>query len=88
MHRQPFSAVVSEADFLLLWTTTWHISLATWRSVLGIFNWLMLPLVSASRGTPRNRFVKSMLANTLLQIGLDNWEIASAVMDSALRFQC
>ncbi|KAK0728721.1 hypothetical protein B0T26DRAFT_768424 [Lasiosphaeria miniovina] len=87
MLRQPFSAVVSGADFAQLWTTAWRVPLATWRSLLGVFNWLLLPLAPSGKGTSHDRFVRAMLNSSLLQMGMDNWEIACGVMNTALRLQ-
>ncbi len=87
MLRQPFSAIISEDDFLELWTTVWHVSLAKWKSVLGIFHWIMVSLVPAARNTPHDRLVKSMLTTSMLQVGFENWEVASGAMESAVRLQ-
>ena len=85
--RRPFSLVVGTGEFTRLWTTMWHVPLATWRSLLGVFNWLLLPLVSSGKSTPHDRFVKAMMNATLLQMGMDNWEIARGTMDAALKLQ-
>ncbi|KAK3378612.1 hypothetical protein B0H63DRAFT_525829 [Podospora didyma] len=87
MLRQPFSAVVSASDFAQLWTTAWHVPLSTWRSLLGVFNWLLLPLVPSGKSTPHDRFVKGALSISLLQISMDNWEIACGAMEGMLRLQ-
>ncbi|GAB1313810.1 hypothetical protein MFIFM68171_04020 [Madurella fahalii] len=93
MRRQPFSLVVNSAEFLQLWTTTWRVPLSTWRSLLGVFNWILLPIVPVSAradggGTSsHDRFVKGTMNITLLQMGMDNWEIACQVMDAALSLQ-
>jgi len=89
MQRQPFSSVVEQADFLLLWSTMWRVPLTAWKGVLGVFNWIIAALAPvAARGSQRHgRFVKSMLANSLLQIGIDNWELARGVMEASGRLQ-
>lgn len=92
--RQPFSAAVPPADFMRLWTTMWRVPLTAWKGVLGVFNWIIVgivaPAAAAGGGGSRghhDRFVKSMLANSLLQIGADNWELARGVMEAAARLQ-
>lgn len=88
MTRQPFSSVLSNpGDFLELWTTLWHVSLSEWKAVLGIFHWIMVCLVAAARRTPHDRLVKSLLTTSMIQIGIDNWEVSSAAMESAVRLQ-
>lgn len=87
MERQPFSSVVAQADFLQLWTTMWRVPLATWKGVLGVFNWAVLPVTPAASGTPHDRSVKSMLTNSTLQMSLDNWELTSGAMKAGLSLQ-
>ncbi|KAK3941271.1 oleate activated transcription factor 3 [Diplogelasinospora grovesii] len=87
MKRRPFSSVVSTADFLQLWTMTWRVPLVAWKSLLGVFNWILLPLVPSSKNTPHDRFVKSMVNISLLQIGMDNWDVCREAMNGALDLQ-
>jgi hypothetical protein len=90
MLRRPFSQVVAPAEFLRLWTTAWRVPLSTWRSLLGVLNWILLPIVScgkAAAAQPHDRFVKGMMNISLFQMGMDNWEIASAVMEAGLSLQ-
>ncbi|KAK4121042.1 hypothetical protein N657DRAFT_683159 [Parathielavia appendiculata] len=44
--RQPFSLITTPAEFLSLWTTAWRVPLSKWRCLLGVFNFVLLPLVS------------------------------------------
>lgn len=86
--RQPFSSAAAPADFLLLWRTMWRVPLTAWKGVLGVFNWIMIGIAPAARELQgHDRFVKSMLANSLLQIGADNWELARGVMEASARLQ-
>ncbi|KAH6844926.1 hypothetical protein B0I37DRAFT_392272 [Chaetomium sp. MPI-CAGE-AT-0009] len=89
MHRRPFSLVVTSDEFLRLWTTAWRVPLSTWRSLLGVFNWVLLPIVPSGgkAAQPHDRFVKGMMNISLFQMGVDNWEIASAVMEAELSLQ-
>lgn len=86
--RRPFSSVVEPDDFLQLWSTMWRVPLSTWKGVLGVFNWIIVGIAPAARESQRHgRFVKSMLANSLLQMGVDNWELARGVMEAGGRLQ-
>jgi hypothetical protein len=87
--RQPFSRVVTPTEFLRLWTTAvWRVPLSTWRSLLGVLNWVLLPLLPSGKAAqPHDRFVKAVLKLSLFQMGLDNWDIASSVMQAALSLQ-
>ncbi|KAM7199505.1 oleate activated transcription factor 3 [Naviculisporaceae sp. PSN 640] len=87
MHRQPFSQTVTTEEFLHLWTTTWRVPLVTWRGLLGILNWLLLPLLPAARSTSHDIYTKAMMSSSLLQMGMDNWELCRGVMENAVRLQ-
>jgi len=87
MLRQPFSAVVSPTSFHSLWSIMWHVPLSKWKALVGVFNWILMSLLPSARGTPNDRFVKSMVNISAVQMGLDGWETASAAMRAALRFQ-
>ncbi|KAK4190699.1 hypothetical protein QBC35DRAFT_63754 [Podospora australis] len=81
--RRPFREIVSDAEFMQLWTTAWRVPLATWRSLLGVFNWILLPLVASAGEAPSShaRYIKGMMNISLLQVGMENWEIASGIME-------
>jgi hypothetical protein len=94
--RQPFSSVVSPADFQQLSGALWRVPLPVWKGVLGVFGWIIAALAPAAErlessgsggGRRHARFVKSMLANSLLQMGTDNWELARGAMGAAGRLQ-
>ncbi|EOO03543.1 hypothetical protein UCRPA7_970 [Phaeoacremonium minimum UCRPA7] len=85
MLRQSFRAVVTQNEFLQLWTTMWRVPLATWKGVLGVFCWIVLGITPTARETPHDRFVKSMLTISLNQMSIENWEIADAAMKAGLK---
>lgn len=86
MHRKPLRdpAVCSQEDFFRLWTTIWRVPLRSWKGVLGVFVWVALSITPASRGTPHERFVKSFLTVGLVQMGLEDWDVAEKGMRGAL----
>lgn len=86
MHRKSLRdpAVCSQEDFLGLWTAVWKIPLRSWKSVLGVFAWVMLSITPASRGTTHSRFVKSMLTVGMTQMALEDWQVAEKGMRGAL----
>lgn len=87
MLRRPLRdhRVCSPEDFLRLWTTVWRVPLRAWKALLGVFVWVVLCVVPASRATPHERFVKNCLEVGLVQMGLESWEVAEKGMDGALR---
>ncbi|KAF3760978.1 hypothetical protein M406DRAFT_268085 [Cryphonectria parasitica EP155] len=86
MTRKPLRdpAVCSQEDFLRLWTTVWRIPLRSWKTVLGVFAWVVLSITPASRGTPHERFVKSLLTVGLVQMGMEDWDVTERAMKGAL----
>ncbi|KAL8418761.1 hypothetical protein RB594_002101 [Gaeumannomyces avenae] len=85
--RRPFSAVVGARDLTRLWAAAWRVPLTRWRGALGVFGWIVLPIVSSARGSPHDRLIKSMLNIWGIQMSLDSWEIAGRALRSALRLQ-
>lgn len=98
--RQPFSRTVSEEEFRGVCTTAWRVPLARWRQLLGVFTWVLLPLVAAGTvvtssssaaadkaAAGQRRFVRGMLSAGLLQMGLDDWAVAARAMEAALGLQ-
>lgn len=83
--RQPFATTVSENEFIQLWRIMWRVPLTTWKGVLGVFNWILLPIAPVARGTRHGRFVKSMGFNGALQMGVDNWGLAGGGMEAGVR---
>lgn len=86
MTRKPLAdpTVCSQEDFFRLWTTVWKIPLRSWKGTLGVFVWVMLSITPASRGTAHSRFVKSLLAVGMTQMGLEDWDTAEKGMRGAL----
>lgn len=80
--RRPFSQTVTAEEYARLWTTAWRVPLATWRGLLGVFVWMVVPLVPAGGrgGREHDRFVKAMFGVALLQVGMDNWEVCAGVV--------
>lgn len=70
---------------LRVWTTIWRVPLRAWRAVLGVFVWVVLSLAPASRGTAHERLAKSLLAVGLTQMGMEDWEVAEAGVQGALK---
>jgi hypothetical protein len=85
--RQPFSKACSPTDFYELWTTLWRVSLSKWKSVLGIYLWIIITITPTSRDTAHGRFVKSMLTIAALNLGLENWNASNSALRGAMRLQ-
>lgn len=87
MNRKALSdpAACSEEAFLSLWVTVWRVPLKLWKSVLGVFVWIMLSIGPASRDTQHARYVKSLLTGGLLQASLEDWDVSERAMKGALK---
>ncbi|KAK4144283.1 uncharacterized protein C8A04DRAFT_11647 [Dichotomopilus funicola] len=88
-HRLPFSKTVTTTHFLRLWTTAWRVPLSTWRTLLGVFTWVLLPLVSGggAGAQPQDRFVKGVMNICLFQMGLESWAVGGEVVEAGGRLQ-
>lgn len=93
--RRPLSdpAVCGPEDLLRAWTAVWRVPLRSWRGMLGVFAWVVLGVAPAATSrsgadggpSPHGRFVKSLLAVGLVQMGLEDWGVAEKGMRGALR---
>lgn len=64
----------------------WRVPLTVWKGVLGVFNWIIVGIAPVARESRRHaRVVKSLLANSLLQTGCDNWELARGGMEAGVK---
>ncbi|KXJ90780.1 hypothetical protein Micbo1qcDRAFT_225647 [Microdochium bolleyi] len=87
VERQPFSKVVSFEQFYELWTTVWRVPLTRWKSLAGIFLWIIIIISPTAATTPHSRFVKSMLTTPALGIGIENWFASSSSLRAVLALQ-
>lgn len=89
--RQPLSRVCTAGDALAVLHASWRVPLARWRSVVGIFIFVMTAVVptlhrAAERGEEgisadvHVRFAKSILQIGLMQAGLEDWNSCKGVM--------
>ncbi|RFU30129.1 hypothetical protein B7463_g6195, partial [Scytalidium lignicola] len=86
----PLSESCTLADLNRIWNTMWRVTLTQWKSIPGIFIWVLLVILQASRGREHGRLVKSMLKAACYLVavgqagedGLD--EVGWAVVEGAL----
>lgn len=96
MHRRPLRdpVVCSSEDVMAVWTTVWRVPLRVWKGLLGIFVWVVLSILPAASLLARQgdlaivtahaRFIKSLMAASLVQISLEDWVVAEAAMKGAV----
>jgi hypothetical protein len=85
--RVPTSEVCDSMEFLQLWVHIWEITLAKWKKVLGVYQWVTVGLIPSGHNTAPARFSKMLMVTGLLSIGLDNWHIAMDIGRAALKLQ-
>lgn len=85
--RVPTSEVCDSMEFLQIWVHIWEITLAKWKKVLGVYQWVTVGLVPSGHNTAPARFSKMLMVVGLLSIGLDNWHIAMDIGRAALKLQ-
>lgn len=78
-------SVCSQEEFNQAWTTVWRVPMRDWRRAPGVFAWVALGLAPASHGSPHERFLKSLLSASLLQMGQEDWEVTEKVIKNSLR---
>jgi hypothetical protein len=70
-----------------IWESMWHVDLARWKQIPGIFLWVLLATMPAMEESKYKRVWKNMLRNTSSYLALDHWEIVDATLWSYARMQ-
>lgn len=58
-----------------------------WKTMTGIFLWIELAIIPASRDTPHGRFVKSMFTIASLTMGIEHWPAINSTLRGAILLQ-
>jgi hypothetical protein len=85
--RRPFSEACSLDDSYQLWTTIWRVPLTRWKSMIGIFLWMMVALMPPTRDAPHGRIIKSMFNIAALTMGIEDWTASSSALKGAIMLQ-
>jgi hypothetical protein len=85
--RSPVSSTCSERDIGTIWYDIWHSGLPTWKSVLGIFVWIMIALVSNCHKIGPGRLIKTLTISTMMSIGMEDWQIFTLIVKTSFRLQ-
>ncbi|KAH8822073.1 hypothetical protein F5884DRAFT_769898 [Xylogone sp. PMI_703] len=86
----PLSESCTTADLNHIWSKIWRVTLTQWKAIPGVFIWVLLVILQASREKEHGRLVKSMLRAACYlvavgQAGKDGYdEIGWAVVEGAL----
>ncbi|KAK6724245.1 hypothetical protein SNK04_003077 [Fusarium graminearum] len=85
--RSPLSTACSEQDIMLIWRAIWESGLPTWKSVLGIFAWVMIPLCTNCHKIKFGRLIKTLTVSTMMSLGMDDWHLFLDISKTAFRIQ-
>ncbi|UZP35480.1 hypothetical protein NXS19_003296 [Fusarium pseudograminearum] len=85
--RSPISTACSEKDIMLIWCAIWESGLPTWKSVLGIFAWVMIPLCTNCHNIKFGRLIKTLTVSTMMSLGMDDWHLFLDISKTAFRIQ-
>ncbi|CEI66562.1 unnamed protein product [Fusarium venenatum] len=85
--RSPISAACSEEDINVIWRAIWESGLPTWKSVLGIFVWVMIALSTNCHKTKFGRLIKTLTVSTMMSLGMDDWYLFLDIAKTAFRIQ-
>lgn len=87
LSRAPTSMVCSAGELLQIWGLSWRIPMASRTSILGIYLWTMLSIAPSCHSSAPARFIKTLFVNGFLTAAVENWHVAIAMADSALKLQ-
>jgi hypothetical protein len=79
--------VCSAGELLQIWGLSWRIPMASRTSILGIYLWTMLSIAPSCHSSAPARFIKTLFVNGFLTAAVENWHVAIAMADSALKLQ-
>ncbi|KAG5665604.1 hypothetical protein KAF25_009729 [Fusarium avenaceum] len=85
--RSPISSTCSEQDITEIWYAIWRSGLPTWKSVLGIFVWIMIALVSNCHKIGPGRLIKTLTISTMMSIGMEDWQTFTLIVKTSFRLQ-
>lgn len=87
LSRVPTSMVCSDNEFIQIWLLTWRVPMASRRSIVGIFTWVLLVIAPSCHNKAPARFIKTMAVNALMTVAVENWHLSLQMADTALRVQ-
>jgi hypothetical protein len=73
--------MVTEEDFTSLWQAIRKVPLSRRKEVLGVSNWILVPFLPIARGAKQGRIVKNMVFNGLFTMGVEDWGVATSVIE-------
>jgi hypothetical protein len=87
LERTALSKACTIQELSYLWLNMWQVKLSRWKSIPGIFLFVISAGLSAAERTPHGRFTKAMFKSTTSYIGLDHFELVDAALMALVRLQ-
>jgi hypothetical protein len=85
--RTPLSRAHSPGQIAELSQKMWQVSLSTWKTIPGIFLWILLVIVPCTEEKLSKKWAKMMIGTVAMHIGVENQEVAQACMRAFLGVQ-
>lgn len=85
--RSPISSACSESDINMIWPAIWQWGMPAWKSVLGIFTWIMIALCTNCHKIRYGRLIKTLTVSTMMSLGMDDWHLYFDIARTAFRIQ-
>lgn len=87
LNRVPLGMMCSDNEFLQLWILLWRVPMASRRSLVGVFAWVLLAIAPSCHNKAQGRFVKTLLVNSFMTIAVENWHFALEFADGSLKLK-
>jgi hypothetical protein len=87
LSRKPLSEACTGSLFSKVWKTMWCVPLSRWKQIPGVFLFVLLFVNPFTRSRPEGRFIKGMLAPSIIAIGFVDWGVVAAILKAFLGVQ-
>ena len=87
IERVPISKACTVQNLNQLWSCMWRVTLTEWKTIPGIFVWVILAGNPAAQATPHGRFLKSMLKAATSYMALDFFDVVDCSLMNYAKLQ-
>ena len=83
--RAPFTTAAQPDQIITICVLMWRIPLSKWKSVLGVFVWILSVVIPCAIRSPFSVLIKSMLLVGSVQMGMEDWDVCIEMLRRGLR---
>lgn len=87
LDQAPLSRVTTSSNLSSLWSNMWRVPLSRWKTIPGLFFFVLLIISPFTRDKPEGRFIKGLVPATVMGIGLEDWDCLVAMLRTFLCVQ-